>query len=59
MSGEEAEVLGAKGVVGEPIGEELGAEAEDAPIGTLFFMVIFLILMVALWGTTYWMLLKR
>jgi hypothetical protein len=34
-------------------------EEEEAPTGTLFFMVIFLLLMVGLWATVYWMLLNR
>jgi|GEM_PF-2639173 len=32
---------------------------EEAPTGTLFFMMIILLLMVALWGSVYWVLLER
>lgn len=44
---------------GYPIVEADEAEEEMAPVGTLFFMVIFLLLMVGLWATVYWLLLSR
>lgn len=34
-------------------------EKEEAPTGTLFFMMIFLLIMVGLWATVYLMLLDR
>lgn len=37
---------------------EVGEE-EPALVGTLFFMILFLLVMVGLWVTVYWMLLER
>lgn len=34
-------------------------EEEDAPVGTLFFMMIFLLVLVGLWSMMYWLLLNR
>jgi hypothetical protein len=34
-------------------------DEEHAPVGTLFFMTIFLLVMVGLWVTVYLMLLSR
>lgn len=60
MSSEILDVGTPRGVIPEPLTEEEHEEHEhEAPIGTLFFMMVFLFLMVALWGTAYWMLLKR
>lgn len=42
-----------------PIVEADRAEEEMAPVGTLFFMVIFLLLMIGLWATVFWLLLSR
>lgn len=57
MSKETLEIGTSPGVVPELVTEE--EHEEEAPVGTLFFMMIFLLLMVALWGTVYWMLLER
>lgn len=57
MSKKRSEVGPASGVGPDgAAGEEF---EEEAPIGTLFFMMIFLLLMVALWGSVYWLLLER
>ncbi len=32
---------------------------EGTPVGTLFVLALFLLLMVGLWGTLFWMLLNR
>jgi hypothetical protein len=34
-------------------------EEEEAPVGTVFFMILFLLVMVGLWITVYLMLLER
>lgn len=39
-----------------PLAEE---HEEETPTGTLFFMMLFLLLMVGLWATVYWLLLSR
>lgn len=57
MSNETLDVGTPRGVMAEPVVEE--EHEEEAPVGTLFFMMVFLFLLVALWGTAYWMLLKR
>lgn len=43
------EVQTAGGLIGE----------DPEPTGTLFFMILFLLIMVGLWVTVYWMLLER
>ncbi len=47
-----------KAVDPDVVAEEVTDEA-PAPIGTLFFMILFLLAMVGLWVTVYWMLLER
>lgn len=46
-----------RGVAPEQALEE--EHEEVAPTGTLFFMMLFLLLMVGLWATVYWLLLSR
>lgn len=41
-----------------PVLADDGAE-DQAPVGTLFFMTIFLLVMIGLWVTVYLMLLNR
>jgi hypothetical protein len=60
MSNEVQEVATLRGVLPEePLVEPQEDEHEEAPTGTLFFMMLFLLLMVGLWATVYWMLLSR
>lgn len=36
------------------------SEAEEqGPVGTLFLMVVYLIVLAGMWGTIYWMMLER
>lgn len=58
-AGASASDAGATGAaVAEPAGSDGGA-MPDEPIGTLFFMIVFILLLVGLWGTVFWMLLNR
>lgn len=40
-------------------GAAVAVEEEPVPVGTLFFMILFLLIMVGLWAAVYWMLLER
>lgn len=44
---------------GDTASDRAATEEEPAPTGTLFFMLLFLLVMVGLWLTAYWLLLER
>jgi len=59
MSDEATERITEPALVPERSGSIREVDAEAAPVGTLFFMILLLLLMVGLWVTVYWMLLSR
>lgn len=42
----------------EPVPAEAGDEARG-PVGTLFVLLLYLMALVGMWGTLYWLLLSR
>jgi len=58
------EVRGQTWPPGTEVDPEAGAghpegEQEEAPVGTLLFMVAFLLVMAGLWLAVFWMLIER
>lgn len=44
---------------GSSAGTDPGDPGERTPIGTLFVLVVYLMVLAGMWGTMYWLLVSR